>query len=153
MKIGFCLEDLGPSQLSYEFITNSNQILEKGITFDIIGFYEGVARPCIPINFATMQIAEAWGFDGILIATSLSTAQKVLKCPSASKKIFLVWDLEWLRTKNLNFRDLREVYANPKLTLVARGADHAKVIEDLWHKKCEVVNGFDLEKVIEVANK
>jgi hypothetical protein len=86
-----------------------------------------------------MQMAEAWGFDGVLLATTLSTAEKILRCPSAKKRFFYVWDLEWLRPSRKEYRAFQAIYGDPRMELIARCPDHAAAIEAAWNRRPVVV--------------
>lgn len=148
MKLGVLVNNLGPSQLAFNIIKNVNQ----STGFDFIAFYENFLRPCIPMNFATMQIYEAWGYDGILIATKLSNAAQLVKFPLAKNKFFYVWDLEWLYAKEKYFRYLQGIYANPELKLIARSQSHKDLIEDCWNVKVAgIVDDFNIKQLKEVA--
>jgi hypothetical protein len=151
MKLGVLLKDLGPSQLNYLFIDATNKFLDQATTDSIVAFYENLVRPCIPLQFASMQLAEAYGFDGAVIATTFGTAEKMLRLASPAQRFYYCWDLEWLRMPNRSFRPLQEVYGNPRLTLLARTAEHAKIIEQLWNRTATVVADFDLEKILELV--
>lgn len=150
-KLAFLVPDLGPSQLSFRLISQINSFAENHVGFDFCVLYESLQRPCLTMNFASMPIAEGWGFDGPVISTSLSTTRKMLGFPASPKKIFFVWDLEWLTMKDKTFRDLQEVYLNPELTLLSRCDDHAMVLWQMWGRKAMVIPDFDLPQIIEVA--
>ena len=80
IKIGALVKNLGSSQLSYYLINNFNKVAGKG-NVDPTVYCENVEKDCMFARFPTMQIAEAWGREGIMIATSLSTAKKMACCP------------------------------------------------------------------------
>lgn len=149
MKCGVAVSDLGPSQLNYQFITNTNEMVGSRFDFDAIAFYENISKPCLAMNFASMSLTEAWGFSGVMIATTLSTAQKISHFPSCSGKIFYVWDIEWVRIRNKQFSELAQVYRNPELTLVARCEDHAQLLKQIWGRDAAIIRDFDLEKLHE----
>jgi len=150
-KLAVMVNNLGPSQLAYALITQANALVGDRYDLDIVALYDTLAKPCHAMNFAAMQAAEGWGFDGPVVATTLNTAAKVLNFPAASRKLFLVWDLEWLRTQRKTFRPLQAVYGHPDLTLLARSKDHAQAISDCWNRDSIVVEDFDLGRIIEVA--
>jgi hypothetical protein len=147
MKIGLCLRDFGWSQLAYLAIKQGNTLAEDLI--DVVGFFENGARPCITPCFGLMHIAEAYGFDGTLIATSLSTAEKVIRFPSAFRKYFYVWDLEWHR-QIYQYETLVEIYRHPELTLLARGEEHAEIIRKAWNKEVVVIDDFNLKELCSI---
>lgn len=148
MKLGVLLNDLGPSQVSYLFIRNTANWLGSHSSHDVIGFYADQVSPCIPINFSVMQMNEAWDFHGRLIATNLQTARRCLGFPGTRDRWFYVWDLEWLRPGQRNYRDLAQVYRNPNLKLIARSEDHRVAIEDAWNRSVEaVIPDFNMERL------
>jgi len=153
MKLGIAVNDLGASQLNFLLIQRANELVGSRRDLDIILFYENIVRPCLPMNFAVMQIAECWGFDGPVVATTFNTAEKLLRFPSSPRKLFYVWDLEWTRMRQKLFRSLLSVYGNPDLTLLARCQDHADAIRQCWNREALVVEDCDLDRIIEVAGK
>lgn len=149
MKLGITVSSLGPNQLAYHTIKNLNLHLDVRPDLDPIVFYENNIRPCLPMNFASMQIYEAWGYDGIVVATSLSNAHKLLEFPASTAKFFYVWDLEWLRLQFKQYRSLVQIYRNPDLKLIARSESHKDIIEDCWNTKVVgVVDNLDMGQLL-----
>ncbi len=153
MKIGVALDSLGPTQLNYFLIANTNRLMAERCDVDLIAFYMTLARPCLPMNFASMQLVEAYGFDGTIIATSLLTADKILKFPGPKRKLFYVWDLEWLRINDKSYSTLRSIYANQKLAIIARSQEHKRVLEECWNiNVAHVVDDFNIEAICQLKN-
>ncbi len=125
MKFAYLVNNLLPSQLNFLLIKTLNQEVIKN-------------RFIAP----TMHISNAYAYNGTIMATTLSTAEKLIIFPSPAKKYFLVWDLEWLRIKQRNFRFLSSIYSNPDLILVARSEDHKQVIENCWNVKTLLFSNF-----------
>ena len=151
-KLGFAVNNLGASHLAYCLLRNIKSFMEERYDTDIIVFYENLVPPCIPPSCAVMQIHEAFGYDGTLVATSLSTAEKLLRFPGPKARAFYVWDLEWLRMPQKSFEELRSVYGNPELTLLARSLDHAEILADVWNRPVEaIVEDFDLKTILQFA--
>ena len=85
MKTGIVVGDLGPSQLSYYVIRNCNKALESNNKDDFIAFVENLSAFAMQPNFGLMSIDEIWSFDnGLLVATSVSTALQVKKATNNS---------------------------------------------------------------------
>lgn len=152
MKLGFAIHDLGPSQLAYKLIRNSNEYLESHPGDSVIGFYQEMIRPIMNVGFPIMQIHEAFGFDGCMVGTSLSTMNKVISCASPLTKIFYVWDLEWLRMQQCHYEKLANIYRNPDITLIVRSEDHSQAISDVFNvKPSHIIDDFDIEKIMSIA--
>ena len=144
-KLGILVPHLGASHQNYCLLRNVNRLLTQSADTDVILFYENLNIPCVQPMAAMMQIHEAWGFDAPVIATSLSTAEKLIRMPGPTKKIFYTWDLEWLRMPQKLWEQLYSVYAHPSLRLVARGEDHKQILQDAWNKKVDaVIDDFEL---------
>ena len=151
MKIGFAINNLGVSQLSYSMLSSVNAYLEDHYKVNFIAFYEHLHPAIITPNFASMQIDECWGFDGMLVGTSLSTARKVMRSPEPTSKVFYVWDLEWLRPKMPYNSMLASIYRD-ELVLVARSEEHKAAIEDVWNVKVrKVIPNFDAKLFVELC--
>lgn len=152
-RIGFAVPDLGPSQLAFNLINNANIAVGTNHLTDVIAFYEHHRQPCIAMCFGAMQIMEAWGYEAPIVATSFNTAAKALRFPTASKKFFYVWDLEWLRGGPNSFEELCLVYRNMGLELVARSVEHKLAIESAWNRPvAAVIEDCDVEAFLRLAN-
>jgi len=149
-KLAVAVTNLGPTQLNYFMIARVNQLMGQRHDVDFIAFYENLFRPCVPtMNFASMQLVEAYGYDGTIIATTLLTADKVLKFPGPKRKLFYVWDLEWLRIQDKHYSTLKSIYANPNIALIARSKEHQRAIEDCWNRNVSyVVDDFNIEAIV-----
>ncbi len=150
-KLGFLVNNFGPSQFNYRLITGLNEALSKRNDLDAICFFENLVPPCLNTNFACMQSAELYGFDGIAVANDFFGAKKLISCPFPAKKFFYCWDLDWLRFKAKTFAELREVYGSSELTLLARGVDHKVIIEQAWNRSvAAVVDDLDITQLLNV---
>jgi hypothetical protein len=150
-KVGILVKHLGRTQLANSIIENVNRFLSENGDTDIITFVENVVRPCQTPLFSVMNLNEAWEYNGIAIATNLSTAEKVLSFPGPKHRVFYVWDLEWMRRTDRNFLSYHNVYANPRLELIARSESHAKLIEQCWSRPVKaVVEDCDIGAMLQV---
>ena len=150
IKIGALVRSLGSSQLSYYIIKNFNKVAGQG-KVDPIVYCEDVERDCLFAKFPTMQTVEAWGQEGTIIATSLSTAKKLISYPCPQKRIYYVWDLEWLR-KPHNYIPVLNVFSSDRIKVVARCDNHAKVIENTFNRKVDnIIDNFNMEKFLQIC--
>lgn len=153
MQLNFLVNDMSASQLSFYLIKEINRLTEQLETshIDCIVFYENMAQLPIAPNFAIMQIAEAWAQSEPVVATSLSTAAKLIDFPATHQKFFYVWDLEWLRGQRKVYNWYEPIYTNKKLSLIARSKEHADLIRNAYNRDvCGIVENFKIEDLINV---
>ena len=146
------IPNTGSSQISFFVINELNKLCKSHPEIDAIVFYENAHRNCMPTNFATMQMSEAWGHDGPVIATSFSTAHKLANFPS-EKRFFYVWDLEWIRGGNniQQYESYLPIYADKSLELIARSDSHKKAIENAFNRRVNhVISDFHISEILEI---
>ena len=152
-NISVLVEDTGASQSSFFIISELNKLSASNPEIDAIIFYENQHKNCLPANFAVMPINEGWGQSGPIIATSFSTAHKLLSFPS-NKKIFYVWDLEWIRNgynSIKKYESYSSVYTDQSLELVARSESHKRAIENAFNRKVNhVISDFNMSDILEI---
>lgn len=148
MKIGFLVNDLGPSELNYFLCRNANAFLARRPRDSVALFYENICRPAFPAHFAVNHVSEAYGLAMPLVATSLATAERLLGFPKATPRVFYCWDLEWTRLGVQDYRTLQAVYGNRRLPLWARGREHAEIIASCWNRPSPgVVDAFNFDDI------
>ncbi len=148
-RLGFIVNHLGNTQMAHFLIHNVNEHLEKHYDTDIIVFFENVVRTHTTPHFAGMNVNEAWDFNGTVVATSLSTAEKLLTFPGKKRRLLYVYDLEWLRPPEREFGWYESIYRNPRIELIARSESHALIIENTWSRRpIGVVEDFNIKKLI-----
>lgn len=135
MKIGILVRDAGASEIAYAAITAGNAFLAAGGgSFNV--FAEDLHSPCVVPQFGMFDIADAYCFNGPLVATCISTASKLVKMPGPAHagRFFYPWNLEWLKGP-CHYNMLR-IYRNPKLQLIARTKDYASIIQNCFNREC-----------------
>lgn len=147
--LGIIVNHLGNTQLAHSLIHNVNNYLEQHIDTDIIVFFENVVRPWEIPRFASMNVNEAWDFNGVVIATSITSAEKLLQLPGRKRRFLYVWDLEWLRMPERGVKYFASIYRNPRIELIARSVNHATIINDIWNRQpVGVVEDFNVEALL-----
>jgi hypothetical protein len=151
-NLSLILENTGSSQVSFFAINALNKIREKETSIDSIIFCEEIHKNCIPANFSVMPISEAWLHHGPIIATTLSTAKKLINFAS-DEKFFYVWDLEWIRNKPIKkYEDYIDVYTNKSLKLIARSESHKNIIESTFNRNVSnIVSDFNVSELMEAV--
>lgn len=154
-QIGFIVNDLMASHLSFSLIKNLNEHVDE-LNSEAVVFFENSSSSIIRPNFATMSLNEIWNFNGVLISTDINTTLALKKCFAPLKKIFYVWDLEWMRPaigQNIEFERVIQAFSDESIDLVARSKDHAKAIENYSNRKVKhIVENFNIEKLMRIAN-
>lgn len=153
LKIGVMIHDLGASQLAYEFITETNKLYyPQWSSVDVIAFYETLNKNCLPLLFACMNVKECWSFDGVVVATSLNAARRLITFPAPYKKLFYVYDLEWTQIVPRSYDELAKVYTDPGLEIISRSDKHAKTIEQSWGVKVtNIIKNFNMKEVVKIC--
>jgi hypothetical protein len=150
-NIGILLNNLGPSQLAYYLIKNGNDFVEDGDN-DLVAFFYEVSPECIRPNFASMNLSEAYSYNGILVATDANSASRILEFPGSTHKFFYVWDLEWAKIQNKQFEDLATVYHNDRLPLIARSKTHFDIIKKIWKEPIGIVEDVDIRQLHKITS-
>lgn len=140
MRLGVLTDSLDPGQMAYTFVREANRALREGVLEDAAAFVVRGGLPCLTPSFAVMPAADAASFRGVLVATCQRTAALALACPAASRRIFYVWDLQWLR-EPASFRDLLRLYRETEVW--ARGPSHARALRDGWGVNAPVCPDWD----------
>jgi len=149
-KVGVLLREYGAGQLGYLLARNIHAYQDEVGDIDIIVYYENLHRNPVTPRFAIMQIAEAWCQDGVMIATNITTASKLINFPGTNKKYFYVWDLEWTRGQYRDYDFFKSIYTNKRLKLIARCEHHKKAIENAFDVKVDsIVDDVNIKEMIE----
>lgn len=150
-SIGVILPDLSSSQLAYYATKNINMLLTTSNKHDAVIFYETLAPVHTLPRCATMNISEIWSFHGTLISTNIDNTLQSIKAINNAKKIFYIWDLEWLRQGKQNYLYNIRAYRSNKVALVARNKDHAKAIEDYCNRKVNgIIDNFQINNFLSI---
>jgi len=73
----------------------------------------------------------------------------MLNSISPKRKLFYIWDLEWLRPHAKDFIANLRIYRHPKLELIARSISHAQAVENYANKKVNaIIPDFNLQYII-----
>lgn len=120
-KLGILVKNVESSDLTFAI----TQFVEKHQDVDVVIFYKNLGRPYFDIPCPQISIADLYGFYGSVVATDLDTARILINSIGPYQKIFYPWDLEWLRLKMFNYKQLNSVYNSSELVKVARSDDHA----------------------------
>jgi hypothetical protein len=135
IKLGFMIDNLGTNQLANSLINSGNSFLKNNSQSDLIIFRQNIMPNCVQPNFGIMDTAEAYNYDGVVVATSLSTADYLIRCPGPCKKLYYIWDLEWVSHSQKIYEIFEAVYNSTELEIVCRSEEHAHFVNTCWNKR------------------
>lgn len=135
-KIGLVLNNWGPSDVAFDAIYSVERAPRE---IDITGFYLTPSRPCLAPRFAVVESYLSYAFTGPLVATSLATADRVLKAASSKDRYFYIWNLEWLH-QPVPFTVLHELLTT--LKPIARTKEIADHLSEVWGVEVKVAKNF-----------
>jgi hypothetical protein len=143
IKAGIMVKEVGISQLGLYLISSINTLVHTRPDLDVIVFYQTWAPfPALP-RFGLLLEREMVGLQGTCISTDLTTTQRLLKAPGPERRLFYVWNMEWMDKPNMSYAALNEIYNHPSLELIARSEYHAHLLEKLWKKPAYIMEDFD----------
>jgi len=148
-KFGIMVNFLDLSQRGFHIVKQLNKIVDSDYRFSPIVFYKEYAKSVDVNRFCALLEKEAWGYDGIVIATDLETAETLINCPCPQKKFFYVWDLEWLYS-TYHHQYLKNIYLSD-IELIARNKDHADIIKKCWKAPRYTMDNFGAETLKQIV--
>ena len=148
-RIAAVVDNLGPTQLSFYLIKEFNS-LAKHTKYSPVCFYNSLSPPVVKPHFATMNISHYATYYGCTVATSVETANLILKTENSSDKFFYVWDLEWLR-KPMQFTDVVSIMRDERIKLIARSENHKDLIEKYANREVSgIVDNWNMQQLEEI---
>ena len=133
-KLGIIVPDIAHSQLSYELVNSVNAFVDMNSGVDVVLFVENKLPIMYPVNTAVMELQDAWGYDGNVVATTLSTAKVLAGCPGHNRKLFYVYNFEWIFNANAYYDYIKVV---PRLEIITRTPDYDKMFTNCFNRKSE----------------
>lgn len=137
-NIGIILPNLEMNQLAFETIYTINKEIASNNGYDYRIFFEDLSARCIDPMCATMNSSEVHSYDGLLISTTLDNTRTSLKAIGKIERAFFVWDLEFVRNEK-NYIENLKIYRDPRIKLIARSEDHAKVLMNYSNRKADLI--------------
>lgn len=150
MNINIFLDNLGANQAAYSTITQINSFYQEKNNNTITVFYNDLQKFCIQPHFTVLHVVEGWGQDGVGIATSFTTLEKMIEFPRLNPKIYYMWDLDFLRLQPKYYDIGRNSICNPSIKLICRSLGHAALIKNNFNRKVDfVVDQFNFKGILE----
>jgi len=147
MKLGIATNSIFRFQLTNNIFNSLNRLSSEDIDLDCYLFREVFSPFPMQPNFSIMSLVDMWGFDGTVIATDIPSVDKLLGCPCPKRKLFYVWNLEWVFQGNPLIKNLERFYLNNEIQLIARSKSHFDVISSVWKSPIGILEDFNYEQL------
>ena len=147
-SFGIIINGLDNSQQSCMLSTNINQLLQKYYEYSPIVFCQNVGKCAVPLMCCHLYAQQAWGFKGTLISTDIKTTIILDKCLTTRKKLFYVFDLEWITQTNTPYSVFKSIYDNDDIDLLARSQTHFDILSKTWKQPIGIIHGYNYEELI-----
>lgn len=151
-KLGILIDNIGKSSSNMHLFNALHRLNTQDNYANIDLFYNSMSPPFMNIPYSINHFSEVWCYNSNIVATSFSNISKLLLVPFNGKRIYYVWELEWIDTV-LNYNDIESVFQNPKVKIVARSDYHKQLIQKTFNQQdVPVVDKFDIGQLLEVIN-
>ena len=85
--------------------------------------------------------------NGLIVATSLESADAMNKTSVNSQKCFYIWNMEWLG-QPFNFYGVHNILSNPNIKKIVRTQLQADIIKNNFNVEVDGIDeDFNLEKL------
>jgi hypothetical protein len=135
LNLGILITTLYHSQLSHELTTSINSAIRGQKLLDSLTLFSEYKTfvPHMPMC-ANLHIYDAFGYEGILVSTNVSTTNKMVKMHGNHKKYWYMYNLEWLGKGPFSYESFAQLVTNPSMEIIARNHDHAALIYNSFNK-------------------
>jgi hypothetical protein len=153
MKIGVIFDDFAKSDKNYTLIDKINKFVEKS-NDEICGFLTNISHKVIDTFFAYSNTSDISHFNnGILVATSLDTADAVSKTSVNSQKCLYIWNMDWLG-QPFNFYGVYGILSSPNIKKIVRSQLQADIIKNNFNVEVDGIDeDFNLENIYEICQR
>jgi hypothetical protein len=144
-SFGIVLNKLNIEQKDICIITQINEMVEKNADLCPILFFSEYAKTVAVPLFARMPIEEAYCFTNPVIVNDIESAELILECPCPTRKIFYLWDLEWIYDSNFSFEKYLRIYNS--FEIIVRSGSHYNLFSKVWRKPDYLIEEFNHEQI------
>ena len=153
MKIGVIFDDFTKSDKNYTLMDKINNFVDKS-NDEICGFLTNISHKVIDTFFAYSNTSDIAHFNnGLLVATSLESADAMNKTSVNSEKCFYIWNMEWLG-QPFNFYGVHNILSNPNIKKIVRSKLQADIIKNNFNVEVDGIDeDFNLENIYEICQR
>ena len=99
----------------------------------------------VDLNY--LQIIRVYDFKGTMICSNVETAQILIDLPLPKKKYFYVRSFEWENFNFVNYNDLKNIYLNENIDLIAANKHIYEVLTKLFKEPKGICKDWDFSKL------
>lgn len=153
MKIGVIFDDFIKTDKNYTLMDKINTFVDTH-NDEICGFLTNISHKVIDTFFAYANISDIAHFNnGLIVATSLETADVMNKTSVNSIKCFYIWDMDWL-SRPFYFYGVYNILSNPNIKKIVRSQLQADIIKNNFNVEVDGIDeDFNLEKIYEICQR
>jgi len=145
--IGFMVDVVEDNSEQYAMFRSINQLSQM---HECYLFSNTVLSLPIQNHFAILQQVEAMDHKGILVGTSLFTAQMIANCLTCTDKYYYLLYPEWTSLSGFGSSQLNVIFHHEEMELITKSNSHAKLVGDLFKQPKGVVYNWDVEQLKKV---
>lgn len=149
MNIGFLIDGIGNSDLSYNILKLINTELINSTEHSPIIFVRNLYPPVISPLCLMTNLASVNNFQGIAIATDLQAADTLNQSNSPCQKWLYLWDIEWLN-EMVNYDVAVEILNN--FNIICRSESHQIIIKNFCGKEAHIIDNLNWSELKECLN-
>jgi hypothetical protein len=121
MKIGIMLNDIGPNQLAFQCAKQVNEAISTKNNIDsFYMFAKNVALETSEIATTVDSIADAFFFDGLLIATNIELAKYAIRSYKSEYRCLYLSEPEWSLYGLINYIENINILSNIEIVVASR---------------------------------
>lgn len=146
MNLGILVRNLQDEEIAKPLLESINKT-----NLSVGCFVLEIKTPKIECNLPIFHSNEIWGVDFPIIPTCTQSAYNMINSPGAPSKYLYLWDMEWVKLKQKWFSELRYIYTNPNLKIIARSKNIETAVTNFFGSSViGIVDNFDIDKIYEV---
>ena len=134
------------SRLSTEFLESVREF-SRNNTCCI--FTNAVFPPSEP-PVSIFHSARAYSFEGSIISTDLATTSTLTRLQLPAKKMFYVAKMEWLEMDSVHYSQMRNLYQNDEIDLIASTQKIYDKLESIFKKPLCIMKDWNLNHIKQV---
>jgi hypothetical protein len=145
-NLAILIDRLGYSQKLKRIIEECNKLPSD---INIVLFSAEYGPLPAKTNFPIMEMIKCFDFDGTFISTDIYTTQIMQNVLLCKKKIFYVYDLEYLY-QPYTFSILNSIF-NSDIDLVARNQYRYDILKNTWKEPIDIMEEFNHKTLMKLT--